>query len=281
MAQIGAMSETRQSRRAQRSPVQTVVADFAQLLVNQTPLGYSLLLLTVRSLDCLSYPKEATCDHERQPGPTTVSFHDMTMHKSEESYPDVPRSASSLSLATQLVNHDDSTPDLAASTSPHIVEDNPSSFELSTSTSQRESAGLAFSHLNPDASPSPRIFVQTVSTQSNSSLATSIDAAFLTPRPAPIPPAIPGLAPNMSLPYVPLFRRVEEREVIACQICLDEELLDESVVIQSCGHSFGRECMRSYILSRLDEKRFPIPCPCCSAADDAGSNPSCKHMSHT
>lgn len=233
------------------------------------------------SLNCLSCPKEAACDHERQPGPTAVSFHDMTMHKSEESYPDVPRSASSLSLATQLVNHNESTADFAPSQGLHIIDDNqyPSAFELSSSTSQREPAVLPFSLLR-DGSPSPRIFVQGASTQSNLSLATSADAAFLAPRPAPAPPAIPGLAQNMSLTFVPFFRRVEEREVIACQICLDEELVDESVVIQSCGHSFGRECMRSYILSRLDERRFPIPCPCCSAADEAGSNPGRKHMSH-
>ncbi|KIM31359.1 hypothetical protein M408DRAFT_7141 [Serendipita vermifera MAFF 305830] len=235
------------------------------------------LLLGILRHDCLSYPKEASCDHEREQGPTAaVSFHDMTRHKSEESYPDVPRTASLLSLATtqQPINLNESTAEIATTASVHIIADNqyPSVFELSTtSTSQRETAA-PFVSLST-RSPSPRIFVQSASTQSNLSLATSADAAFLAPRPAPVPPAIPGLAPNMSLTFVPFFRRVEEREMIACQICLDEELVDDSVIIQTCGHAFGRECMRQYILSRLDEKRFPIPCPCCSAADDAGSNP--------
>lgn len=224
-------------------------------------------------------PKEASCDHERESGPTAVSFHDMTRHKSEESYPDVPRTASSLSLATTPpIYLNESSLEVATSGSVHIFTDNqyPSAFELSTSNSQREFAGHPISLSN--RSPSPRIFVQSASTQSNLSLATSTDAAFLAPRPAPVPPAIPGGAPNMSLTFVPFFRRVEEREMIACQICLDEELVDDSAIIQTCGHAFGRECMRQYILSRLDERRFPIPCPCCSAADDAGSNPGRKQM---
>jgi len=202
---------------------------------------------------------------------------DMPFFKSEDSYyPDVPRTASALSLVTPTIYPDESALDITIASPPglHLAEgSHTASFteSLHHQTFQRDPPPLvSFTLANRSRSPSPRIFVQPASTQSNLSVATSVDAAFLAPRPAPIPPALPG---NMSLTFVPFFRRVEEREMIACQICLDEEPMDESVVIQSCGHSFGRECMRSYILSRLDERRFPIPCPCCSAADEAGSNP--------
>ncbi|PVF94069.1 hypothetical protein CPB86DRAFT_766500 [Serendipita vermifera] len=216
------------------------------------------------------------CDHERQPIPTAVSFHDMTMFKSEESYPDVPRTASSLSLSHSpsssgdtVLDNPSNTPNTQSSEEDHLPSGLDSTFSHG---SQRESATIAFTLANRDRSPSPRIFVQPASTQSNLSLTPSIDTTLLVPRLTPAQP-LPGGGQNMSLPFVPLFRRVEERDVILCQICLEEEPLDESVIIQTCGHAFGRECMRTYILSRLDEKRFPIPCPCCSAADDAGANP--------
>lgn len=221
---------------------------------------------------------EGPCDHERQPEATAVSFYDMSAFKSEESYPDVPRTASALSLDAPAIYPDESSLDITITSPPglHLAE---ASHTTSISDSvhhhtihrdQQQPPVVSFTLANHSRSPSPRIFVQPASTQSNLSIATTQDAAFLAPpRPAPVPPA-PN---NMSLTFVPFFRRVEERDMIACQICLDEEPVDESVIIQSCGHSFGRECMRSYILSRLDERRFPIPCPCCSAADEAGSNP--------
>jgi hypothetical protein len=200
------------------------------------------------------------------------------MFKSEESYPEVPLTESCLSLNGLTCIGDDSAAEANSPLSNGQTVDDPvlviTTDSGHTSTLTREHHTLS---TISNRSPSPRIFVQSASTQSTLSIA-STDAAFLAPRPAPNPPALPGAAQNMSLTFVPFFRRVEEREVIACQICLDEEPLDESVVVQSCGHSFGRECMRSYILSRLDERRFPIPCPCCSAADEAGANPGCEFI---
>lgn len=222
------------------------------------------------------FPKEAPCDRERQPGPTSLSFREISLFKAEESYPDVPRTASLVSLTTPSNYPNESALDItiATSPSPHFPQVSQTQSITDSIAIHREPPLISLPLANPrERSPSPRIFVQSASTQSNLSLATSIDAAFLAPRPAPAPPVFQGAAQDMSLTFVPLFRRVEERDMISCQICLDEEPLDESVVIQSCGHSFGRECMRSYILSRLDERRFPIPCPCCSAADETGDNP--------
>lgn len=74
------------------------------------------------------------------------------------------------------------------------------------------------------------------------------------------------------VPGLPFLRRPEEanKEMFPCQICLEDEAYDDAVIIQACGHMFGRECMKNYILVKLDERRFPIPCPCCSV-DETGA----------
>lgn len=64
-----------------------------------------------------------------------------------------------------------------------------------------------------------------------------------------------------------------------CQICLEDEAYDDAVIIQACGHMFGRECMRNYILAKLDERRFPIPCPCCSVDETGGPQGSTSALS--
>ncbi|KAG8831222.1 hypothetical protein FRC18_006950 [Serendipita sp. 400] len=213
---------------------------------------------------------EGASDFERQPMATTVSFHGIAMHKSEESYPDVPRTTSALSLSTPALANESALEIVRTSSSAFSPADNQS---LAASDSMlilavsRDATAGSFTFVNRERSPSPRTSAPSAS---NLSLATSNETAF-PPRGQLLQPPFPA-AQNLS--FAPYFRRVEEREMISCQICLEEEPLDESVVIQSCGHAFGRECMRSYILSRLDEMRFPIPCPCCSAADEPGANPS-------
>ncbi|CCA71549.1 hypothetical protein PIIN_05486 [Serendipita indica DSM 11827] len=218
-------------------------------------------------------------DGERQPEATTARISStcerMPLSKSEEGYSVAP-TTSVLSLATPaLANESASVIDIArAPSSITLPADSSSTAALDSSiilNSQRDPATAAFVQANRERSPSPRTYVHSPSVLS---LATSNEGAF-NPGRAVVVPAPPFLAAqNMSaFSRSPFFRRVEEREVITCQICLDEEPMDESVTIQTCGHSFGRECMRSYILSRLDERRYPIPCPTCSASDDSGPNP--------
>ena len=198
----------------------------------------------------------------------------MPVYKSEENY-SAPRTTSALSLATPaFANESASVIDiLRAPSSIALPGDTSSTAALDSSVilnSQRDLATAAFVQAHRERSPSPRIYVHSPSVLS---LATSNEGVFLPGRlVVPPPPFLPPQ--NMSaFSRSPFFRRVEEREVITCQICLDEEPMDESCTIQTCGHSFGRECMRSYILSRLDERRYPIPCPSCSISDDSGPNP--------
>jgi hypothetical protein len=50
-----------------------------------------------------------------------------------------------------------------------------------------------------------------------------------------------------------------------------EEMPEDSIARpDSCGHSFCRECLRGHVTSRLDEHRFPILCPTCTANKGKG-----------
>jgi hypothetical protein len=50
-----------------------------------------------------------------------------------------------------------------------------------------------------------------------------------------------------------------------------EEMPSDSVARPDpCGHAFCRECLREHVFARLDERRFPIPCPTCTANKGKG-----------
>ena len=62
----------------------------------------------------------------------------------------------------------------------------------------------------------------------------------------------------------------QERDTLAkfaqvlfeCCICIEKQPEDYVVRID-CNHKFCRDCIRQYIVSKLKEHRFPIPCPVC------------------
>jgi hypothetical protein len=60
-----------------------------------------------------------------------------------------------------------------------------------------------------------------------------------------------------------------------CAVCTDELPEDFVARVPGCGHGFCRECLRTYAVSKLEEHRFPILCPSCSA-DDTGKEPGSK-----
>jgi Ring finger domain len=55
-----------------------------------------------------------------------------------------------------------------------------------------------------------------------------------------------------------------------CGICMDEMSTDSIAIIDSCGHTFCRECLRGHVTVRLYEHRFPILCPTCTAGKGKG-----------
>ena len=78
--------------------------------------------------------------------------------------------------------------------------------------------------------------------------------------------------------------------VFTCSICL-EQLPEDSVArVENCGHKPCRDCMRQYIVTRIDEQRFPILCPGCTDVKDnavaSGETPSlglsiCKYSPYS
>jgi hypothetical protein len=60
------------------------------------------------------------------------------------------------------------------------------------------------------------------------------------------------------------------RRLFECGICM-EEMPDDSIARPDpCGHAFCRECLRGHVTARLDEHRFPILCPTCTAGKGKG-----------
>ncbi|KAH7920858.1 hypothetical protein BV22DRAFT_1073245 [Leucogyrophana mollusca] len=55
------------------------------------------------------------------------------------------------------------------------------------------------------------------------------------------------------------------QSLFQCGICFEEQPEDFVIRLEACGHPFCRPCARSYIAGKLDEHRFPILCPTCSA----------------
>jgi hypothetical protein len=65
--------------------------------------------------------------------------------------------------------------------------------------------------------------------------------------------------------HTKLLAAVELQRVFGCGVCLDT-LPEESIAsIDPCGHSFCRECIREFIMSQIESRRFPVLCLTCTA----------------
>src|SRR6266850_1287985 len=60
------------------------------------------------------------------------------------------------------------------------------------------------------------------------------------------------------------------QRLFECSICMDEMPVDSIARVDTCGHTFCRECLRGHVAARLDEHRFPILCPTCTANKGKG-----------
>jgi len=60
------------------------------------------------------------------------------------------------------------------------------------------------------------------------------------------------------------------QRLFECSICMDDVPMDSIALIDSCGHSFCRECLRGHIATCLGEHRFPVRCPTCTANKGKG-----------
>ncbi|KAI0297436.1 hypothetical protein BC826DRAFT_933608, partial [Russula brevipes] len=54
---------------------------------------------------------------------------------------------------------------------------------------------------------------------------------------------------------------------------------DSIAPIEPCGHPFCRECIRGFIVSKIESRRFPVLCPTCTAESGNGSESAIGSMS--
>ncbi|KAH9965566.1 hypothetical protein BGW80DRAFT_1345261 [Lactifluus volemus] len=60
------------------------------------------------------------------------------------------------------------------------------------------------------------------------------------------------------------------QRLFECGICMEEMPEDSKACPDSCGHPFCRDCLRGHVSARLEEHRFPILCPTCTAGKGKG-----------
>ena len=61
-----------------------------------------------------------------------------------------------------------------------------------------------------------------------------------------------------------LLAEYAAQQAFECTICMETLPIDFAMSITACEHVFCRECMKSHVVARLDEGRYPILCPVCS-----------------
>jgi RING-type zinc-finger len=63
--------------------------------------------------------------------------------------------------------------------------------------------------------------------------------------------------------------------IFSCTVCFEDHPEDYLARITGCDHTFCRDCLRSYIISKVTDHRYPIFCPVC-ITDKGSSEPSGK-----
>lgn len=49
-----------------------------------------------------------------------------------------------------------------------------------------------------------------------------------------------------------------------CGICMDEMPVSDIAKVEGCGHDVCRDCLRGYVTSKINDRKYPIPCPLCT-----------------
>jgi hypothetical protein len=57
-------------------------------------------------------------------------------------------------------------------------------------------------------------------------------------------------------------------ETFRCGICMDDQPLTNVSSPELCLHQFCRDCLRTYVQSKISERKFPVICPSCVLEQD-------------
>ncbi|KAJ6620547.1 hypothetical protein B0H10DRAFT_2215822 [Mycena sp. CBHHK59/15] len=63
------------------------------------------------------------------------------------------------------------------------------------------------------------------------------------------------------------------QRVFDCGVCFDKHPEDYVARVAGCAHPFCRECLKTYVVTKLGDKLFPIVCPMC-VTDTARAEPA-------
>jgi len=73
----------------------------------------------------------------------------------------------------------------------------------------------------------------------------------------------------------------DAQRIFDCGVCMDT-LPEEFIArVDPCGHPFCRDCVRGYITSQIESRRFPILCPTCTAEpgiDSESIGSKCRYV---
>jgi hypothetical protein len=58
---------------------------------------------------------------------------------------------------------------------------------------------------------------------------------------------------------------LQENRTFECRVCLEVLDLDHVALLGTCNHSFCRNCLRQYVTVKVEDRRYPVPCPACVA----------------
>ena len=57
-------------------------------------------------------------------------------------------------------------------------------------------------------------------------------------------------------------------QIFSCGICLEIHQNDFLAYVIPCGHPYCRQCLKDYVVSKIEERCYPILCPGCLAGKD-------------
>lgn len=66
-------------------------------------------------------------------------------------------------------------------------------------------------------------------------------------------------------------RRRSTRHYSDCGICLEALKQEDVVEVEVCLHTFCRDCLRTYIETKVQDRRYPIVCPQCAMGEEEQS----------
>lgn len=63
-------------------------------------------------------------------------------------------------------------------------------------------------------------------------------------------------------------RQTPTAHTFECKICLERCQKEDLACAGRCLHAFCRECLREYVVTKIQEKTYPIVCPVCAADEE-------------